>query len=142
MAKATPSPSAAGYSGKPLVVKLGLKPGMTAVAIAPPDNYADLIDAAPVATTTMPPTEGAYGFIHLFVHDAAELARILPTLEPRLIEGGMIWVSWPKKTSPMFRDLTEDGIRAVALPMGLVDVKVAAVDDDWSALKLMRRKLG
>jgi hypothetical protein len=142
MAKATPSPSAAaGYSGKPLIAKLGWKAEMTAVAIAPPANYAELVDAAPIATTTTAPSEGTYGFIHLFVRDAAELAHILPMLEPQLLEGGMIWVSWPKKTSPMFKDLTEDGIRAVALPMGLVDVKVAAVDADWSGLKLLRRKV-
>jgi hypothetical protein len=136
------APSAAGYSGKPLVAKLGWKPGITAVAIAPPDNYAELVDAAPIATAATAPSEGTYGFIHLFVRDASELVRILPALEPRLLEGGVIWVSWPKKTSTMFADLTEDGIRAVALPMGLVDVKVAAVDADWSALKLMRRKAG
>jgi hypothetical protein len=64
----------------------------------------------------------------------------LPKLEPRLEDGGMIWVSWPKKTSSLFADLTEDGIRKICLPMGLVDVKVCAVDNDWSGLKLLRRK--
>jgi hypothetical protein len=136
-----PSASAAS-SGKPLIAKLGWKPGMTAVAIAPPANYAELVDAAPIATAETAPTEGTYGFIHLFVRDADELARILPALEPRLLESGILWVSWPKTTSPMFKDLTEDGIRTVALPMGLVDVKVAAMDADWSGLKLLRRKVG
>ena len=70
----------------------------------------------------------------------AELARNLPRLEPRLAQGGMLWVSWPKKTSKLFVDLTEDGIRKLCLPRGLVDVKVCAVDNDWSGLKLMRRK--
>ncbi|MEP7209236.1 MAG: DUF3052 domain-containing protein [Alphaproteobacteria bacterium] len=138
-----PDPSAsAGHSGKQLVAKLGWKPEMTSVAIKPPANYAELVDAAPIATADDAPASGAYGFIHLFVRDEAELARVLPTLEPRLLDGGMIWVSWPKQTSPMFRDLAEDGIRAIALPMGMVDVKVAGVDADWSALKLLRRKVG
>jgi hypothetical protein len=142
MAKAPPPSAASGYSGKPLIAKLGWKPEMTSVAIAPPPNYAELVDAAPIATAETAPTSGTYSFIHLFVGDAAELNRVLPTLEPRLLEGGMVWISWPKKTSPMFKDLTEDGIRAVALPMGLVDVKVCAVDADWSGLKLVRRKVG
>ena len=142
MAKTPPPSAAAGYSGKPLIAKLGWKPEMTSVAIAPPANYAELVDAAPIATAKTAPTSGAYGFIHLFVGNDSELARLLPALEPRLIEGGMIWVSWPKKTSALFNDLTEDGIRAIALPMGLVDVKVCAVDADWSGLKLLRRKVG
>ena len=135
-----PASSPAGYSGKPLIAKLGWKADMAALAINPPEHYAELTDAAPIATTTTAPRTGLYAFIHLFVDSAAELATALPKLEARLGEGGMIWVSWPKKTSPLFRDLTEDGVRAVALPMGLVDVKVCAVDADWSGLKLMRRK--
>jgi hypothetical protein len=142
MPKASDPSASASSSGKPLIARLGWKPEMTSVAVAPPANYAELVDAAPIATSDTIPTTGAYGFIHLFVRDEAELAHALPALEPRLTEGGMIWVSWPKTTSPMFRDLTEDGIRAIALPMGLVDVKVAALDGDWSALKLMRRKVG
>jgi hypothetical protein len=75
------------------------------------------------------------------VKDRASLEAAAPKLDPLLAEGGMIWISWPKKTSPYFKDLTEDGIRAVILPPGkLVDVKVAAVDNDWSGLKLYRRK--
>jgi hypothetical protein len=74
------------------------------------------------------------------VSNESSLARDLPKLELRLATGGMLWVSWPKKSSNLFRDLTEDGIRKVCLPMRLVDVKVCAVDADWSGLKLMRRK--
>jgi hypothetical protein len=132
--------SAAGYSGKTLIAKLGWKPEMSALAINPPEHYADLTEAAPIAQAEAAPKSGLFSFIHLFVRNADALSTMLPQLEPRLGEGGMIWVSWPKKTSPMFVDLTEDGIRAIALPMGLVDVKVCAVDDDWSGLKLMRRK--
>jgi hypothetical protein len=130
-----------GYSGKSLIDKLGLKPGMAAIAVNAPINYADLVDGAPIAPRASLPKSGAFDFIHLFVKDRAALEAAAPKLDPLLAEGGMIWISWPKKTSPYFKDLTEDGIRAVILPPGkLVDVKVAAVDNDWSGLKLYRRK--
>lgn len=137
---AKPAASSAGYSGKRLIDKLGLKDGAKAIVIAPPATYAKLTDGAAIGQRAAPPAAGAFDFIHLFVSDAAALARKLPKLEPRLAAGGMLWVSWPKKTSKLFVDLTEDGIRKVCLPMGLVDVKVCAVDADWSGLKLLRRK--
>lgn len=136
---ASPS-SAAGYSGKSLIAKLGLKEGAKAIVIRPPANYAKLTDGAAIGQRSAAPAAGNFDFIHLFVRDAAELAAKLPKLQPRLAEGGMLWVSWPKKSSDLFVDLTEDGIRKVCLPLGLVDVKVCAVDEDWSGLKLMRRK--
>ena len=132
--------SAAGYSGKRLIAKLGWKDGSKAIVIAPPADYAELTDGAAIAVAKSAPATGNFDFIHLFLKDATALARDLPKLEPRLATGGMIWVSWPKKTSKLFVDLTEDGIRKVCLPMGLVDVKVCAVDNDWSGLKLMRRR--
>lgn len=136
-----PSPSAAaGYSGKSLIDKLGWKDGSKAIVVAPPGNYPELVDDAAITPKKTAPGTGSFDFIHLFVRNFAELARDLPKLEPRLADGGMIWVSWPKKTSAMFNDLTEDGVRKVCLPMGLVDVKVCAVDADWSGLKLYRRK--
>ena len=135
---ATPT---AGYSGKSLIAKLGLKDGANAIAVAPPANDADLTDNAAIAPKKIAPRAGSFDFIHLFVKTTADLARDLPKLEPRLATGGMLWVSWPKKTSKLFVDLTEDGIRKVCLPVGLVDVKVCAVDADWSGLKLYRRKV-
>ncbi|MEY4783329.1 MAG: hypothetical protein RIR41_1264 [Pseudomonadota bacterium] len=131
---------AAGYSGKSLIAKLGLKDGVKAIAIAPPANYAELTDNAAITPRKSAPATGSFDFIHLFVSNEAALARDLPKLETRLAQGGMLWVSWPKKTSKLFVDLTEDGIRRLCLPMGLVDVKVCAVDADWSGLKLLRRK--
>lgn len=131
---------AAGYSGKSLIAKLGLKDGVKAIAIAPPANYAELTDNAAITPRKSVPATGSFDFIHLFVSNEAALARDLPKLEPRLAQGGMLWVSWPKKTSKLFADLTEEGIRRLCLPMGLVDVKVCAVDADWSGLKLLRRK--
>ena len=139
-AKATSPSVAAGYSGKSLIAKLGLKEGAKAIVIAPPADYAKLTDGAAIGQRTAAPAAGQFDFIHLFVTDIASLARKLSKLEPRLAEGGMLWVSWPKKTSKLFVDLTEDGIRRICLPMGLVDVKVCAVDADWSGLKLLRRK--
>lgn len=138
MAKAPAQP--AGYSGKSLIAKLGLKDGAKAIVVAPTANYTALTDTAPITPKKSAPATGSFDFIHLFVRTTADLARDLPKLEPRLAEGGMIWVSWPKKTSKLFVDLTEDGIRKLCLPMGLVDVKVCAVDADWSGLKLYRRK--
>jgi hypothetical protein len=138
--KPASSSAPAGYSGKSLIDKLGLKPGAKAIVIAPPATYADLVDAAPINPKKSAPATGSFDFIHLFVKTTADLARDLPRLEPRLAQGGVLWVSWPKKTSKLFVDLTEDGIRKICLPMGLVDVKVCAVDADWSGLKLLRRK--
>ena len=140
MAKAASPSAAAGYSGKSLIDKLGWKDGSKAIAIAPPAHYGELTDEAAITPKKSAPATGSFDFIHLFVKDTPSLARDLPKLEPRLAEGGMIWVSWPKKTSKLFRDLTEDGVRKVCLPLGLVDVKVCAVDADWSGLKLYRRK--
>lgn len=140
MAKAASPSAAAGYSGKSLIAKLGWKEGSKAIVIAPPAHYGALTDDAAITPKKTAPGTGSFDFIHLFVGDMAALARDLPKLEPRLAEGGMIWVSWPKKTSKLFKDLTEDGVRKVCLPLGLVDVKVCAVDADWSGLKLYRRK--
>ncbi len=140
MAKPASPSAAAGYSGKSLIDKLGWKEGSTAIVIAPPDNYGELTGDAGIVPRKSAPATGSFDFIHLFVKDMGSLARDLAKLEPRLATAGMIWVSWPKKTSKLFRDLTEDGVRKVCLPLGLVDVKVCAVDADWSGLKLYRRR--
>lgn len=140
MAKSPSASTAAGYSVKSLIDKLGWKEGSKAIVIAPPANYGALTDDAAITAKRSAPAAGSFDFIHLFVRDMSGLARDLPKLEPRLAEGGMIWVSWPKKTSKLFKDLTEDGVRKICLPLGLVDVKVCAVDADWSGLKLYRRK--
>ena len=129
-------PPTSGYSGKPLAAKLGLTAGMKAAAIDPPTQYQGLLGDVPAPGRL---GGGDYAFIHLFAADRAMLEKHLPRAIARLAPHGAIWVSWPKKTSPLFKDLTEDGIRVVALPLGVVDVKVCAVDADWSGLKLMRR---
>jgi len=127
-----------GYSGRSLAAKLGFKPGMTVQAIDPPGDYDALTGA--LEAGVLLDAEGPFGLVHLFVRDRTGLeAAIAPALD-RTAEGGMVWISWPKKASPLFRDLTEDGIRAVVLPTGWVDVKVCAVDADWSGLKFLRRR--
>ena len=129
---------AAGYSGKPLWQKLGLKAGQRYLVDNPPSDYAALT-GFDLATLVNAKT-GEADFAHLFVADRAALDAALDRTLPRMAAGGMVWISWPKKTSKLFRDLTEDGIRDAVLPRDWVDIKVCAVDADWSGLKLARRR--
>ena len=131
----------AGYSGTPLKKKLGLKDGIKTARVGAPENYKSLIDDFPLRAYSAPSrVSGKWNFIQLFCKNERALERGLPRIEQHLSEDGMIWVSWPKKSSPLWKDLTEDGIRSAAFPLGLVDVKVCAVDENWSALKLMHRR--
>ena len=129
----------AGYSGKTLAEKLGVRAGDTVLALGAPGHYADLLAPLPEgATIAVEASDPA--IVHAFVSDRAQLAAIADEL-PRLPRGGgMLWVSWPKKSSRLFVDLTEDGVRAALLPTGWVDVKVCAVDENWSGLKFLRRR--
>jgi hypothetical protein len=131
----------AGYSGTPLWKKLGLREGGTVLAVNAPAHYRELLAGLPggVAFVTTPPADAPLAFVHLFTDSAADLAARLPQLRDRLAPDGVIWVSWPKKASGVETDLTEDAVRAAALPLGLVDVKVCAVDATWSGLKLVIR---
>lgn len=132
----------AGYSGTPLIKKLGIKPEHEVAVINSPKPYTIVVnheeDWWEIATPKK--LTGEYSFIHLFCANEAELISGLPICVKHLSQGGMIWASWPKKSSELWVDLTEGGIRKAAFPLGLVDVKVCAVDKDWSALKLMRRR--
>jgi hypothetical protein len=130
-----------GYSGKTLTQKLGVKPGDVILAIGAPEHYADLLDPLPdgarIAHEAVSPA-----MVHVFVRTAEALEALAEDLVSLPATGGSIWVSWPKKSSPMFVDLTEDGIRRILLPTGWVDVKVCVVDADWSGLKFLRRRTG
>lgn len=130
--------ASAGYSGTPLAKKLGLAPDLRVILRGAPDDYAVLTDFD-LDTCRMLKRMGAFDFAHAFVRSRAELDDALSALDPHLDDRGMIWISWPKKASKIATDLTEDGIRELALPRGLVDVKVCAVDAIWSGLKLVRR---
>ena len=129
----------AGYSGTPLAKKLGIKPGSIVFVSNPPASYKTLVAPLPEGAKIASRMSSATDIAHLFCRSKAELgAGVKKTLE-QLKEGGAIWISWPKKASGVKTDVTEDGIREVILPMGLVDIKVCAVDETWSGLKLVRR---
>jgi hypothetical protein len=129
----------AGYSHRSLVEKLGIKPGSRIAIVNPPRGFRATLGQLPLGVTVAAHPRGALPFIHFFVVSRAVLESRLPTLLRVLEPAGALWISWPKKASGVTTDITEDVIRAVALPTGLVDVKVAAIDDVWSGLKLVRR---
>lgn len=135
MAKA----ATAGYSGTPLRKKLGVVAGQMTWRLAMPDAIADEIDSDDPPLLLEVPVAGL-AMAHLFVTEVAVLQATLTRLRPLLAANGMVWVSWPKKAAKLPSDITEDVIRAEALPMGYVDVKVCAVDAMWSGLKLGIRK--
>jgi len=130
----------AGYSATPLAGKLGLKPGGTLVLLNAIDGIEDQLAPMPTATVIRRTLASSNQLVLLFCKDSATLQRSLPAVAKKLAAEGSLWISWPKKSSKLFIDLTEDGIRAIVLPIGLVDVKVCAVNADWSGLKLMVRK--
>lgn len=131
----------AGYSGTPLWRKLGYKNGISAWVEGEPCNYISLLTLpADVVVTWLPRAKSEMRFVHLFATSASQLKSKLESYRKRIVPGGVIWVSWPKKSSGVKSDITEDRIRDLALPMGLVDVKVCAVDEVWSGLKLMIRR--
>ena len=130
----------AGYSGTPLARKLGLKDGQRTWFDCMPDRVRAEIGRENIVPEILDSPEPPVELAHLFVTHCATLDCKLRMLLPLLARDGMIWVSWPKKASGADTDITEDVIRAVALPLGLVDVKVCAVDDTWSGLKLVIRK--
>jgi hypothetical protein len=134
------STAAAGYSGTPLWKKLGIREGTRVLAINAPRNYRTLLSGFPRGVTIVDAAEPPVPFAHLFTASAADLSARLSSLLANLAPDGAIWVSWPKKASGVRTDVSEDTIREIALPMGLVDVKVCAVDATWSGLKLVIRK--
>jgi hypothetical protein len=127
----------AGYSGTPLPQKLGVKPGATIVAINQPANYRKLLGKV---ASEVKFSNRIGQFVHLFTTRRSELEKRLPILRTKIPDNGVLWVSWPKKSSGVAADVTEDTIREIALPLGFVDVKVCAVDEIWSGLKLMIRR--
>lgn len=135
-----PKAAPAGYSGTPLAKKLSLAPGMRAWFHVMPDSVHAEIDPAAIGVVEVDAPVLGLDAAHLFVTDRAELERLIAQLRTMIAPAGQIWVSWPKKASKVPTDVTEDVIRAVALPIGLVDVKVCAVDAIWSGLKLVIRR--
>lgn len=129
----------AGYSNRSLVEKLGIKPGWAIAILNAPTGYDRTLGKVPKDVTRKAKAVGPLDFIQLFTDQKRELERRFAALARALAPAGMLWISWPKQSSGVATDLTEDVIRAVGLAHGLVDVKVAAVDEVWSGLKFVRR---
>jgi len=132
--------STSGYSGTPLAKKLGIKESSHVCALNAPPNYRQLLEPLPPAVSFASRIGKSVDIIHVFATDKAELASKLTELRERITPDAAVWVSWPKKSSRVATTITEDTIRAIALPLGFVDVKVCAVTDVWSGLKLVVRK--
>jgi hypothetical protein len=130
----------AGYSGTPLAKKLGVKAGCRMVVIDPPANYDKLLAPLPDDVQRANRIDAHAQLVHAFVTKRAQLQKLLASAAAKAPADAAIWVSWPKKSAKAETDLTEDVIREVALPLGLVDIKVCAVDDFWSGLKFVVRK--
>ncbi|MGL4309858.1 MAG: hypothetical protein ACRCSU_05170 [Paracoccaceae bacterium] len=132
----------AGYSGKPLKDKLGYRIDTVAAVIGAPMDYAALLDipAAPPALSVDNPFPPGLCFLHLFTTRRAMLEAVLSKARTSIAKDGMVWASWPKKASKLPSEITEDTVREIALPMGFVDIKVCAIDETWSGLKLVIRK--
>jgi DUF3052 family protein len=130
----------AGYSGTPLQRKLGFKPGFIAAYVDAPDDFPALLGDLPDGVKVRRALRGPLDLVVCFVTARRDLERRLPALRRALAPAGMLWVAWPKRASGVPTDMTEDVVREVALPTGLVDTKVAAIDETWSGLRLVVRR--
>jgi hypothetical protein len=130
----------AGYSSTPTVKKLGIGPGSRVVVIGSPADYETIVGELPDGATQSSRVTSSVDVVHLFTRSADDLATRLARLRNSIRDDAAVWISWPKKASKTATDITEDRIRDIALPMGFVDVKVCAVDEVWSGLKLVIRK--
>ena len=130
--------ASAGYSGTPLPQKLGLKSGMRVLALDAPANFDALLRGAPEDLVRIGRI-AAFDFGLAFATSERALAATFAKLAPKMVDDGMIWIGWPKKTSGVTTDLTEGVVRQAGLAANLVDVKVCAIDATWSGLKFVRR---
>lgn len=133
-------PSAVGYSGTPLPKKLGIKPSSRVCISGAPEGFTELLAPIPDGVVFEQSAGPETDIAHVFVTRRGELAQQLSELRKKLNPNCALWVSWPKKASKVPTSITEDTIRELALPLGLVDVKVCAVTEVWSGLKLVVRK--
>jgi hypothetical protein len=129
----------AGYSGTPLVKKLGIKPGLRIALLSGPPGYRKTLGPLPERVNCTEQLGEKLDFIQLFVTSQTELKRRFKEAKRCLAADGSLWISWPKKASGMASDLNEDAVRKIGLELGLVDVKVCAVDETWSGLKFVYR---
>jgi hypothetical protein len=131
---------AAGYSGTPLSKKLGLKEGHRVLLLGAPDGYERLLAPLPPAVQFVSQPDAAVDLAQVFVTQREALAQVLGELRRDLKPDAALWVSWPKKSAKVPTTVTEDTVRELALPLGFVDIKVCAVTEVWSGLKLVVRK--
>lgn len=129
-----------GYSGTPLAKKLGIKEGSIVLLIGEPNDYMSLLAPLPPLVSFAAQPDKAVDLVHLFATRKEELQKHLASLRKKLRVDAAVWVSWPKKSSKVPTNVTEDTIREIALPLGFVDIKVCAVSEVWSGLKLVVRK--
>jgi hypothetical protein len=130
-----------GYSGAPLPQKLGIKPGMSIAVLRAPPDIDGILGELPAGVTMSHRLTGHRDLVLIFITRQVDLASRLPALINAIAPNGVIWVAWPKRASKLETDMTEDVIREIVLPAsGLVDVKVCAIDQVWSGLKLVIRK--
>jgi hypothetical protein len=134
------SVSSVGYSGTPLAKKLGIKAGSIVFVAGAPKGYVRFLGPLPADVVFAKRVSPTVTVAHVFTTQRQELTRYLHSFRRALDPEALIWVSWPKKSSKVVTNVTEDTIRQIALPLGLVDVKVCAVTDVWSGLKLVVRK--
>ena len=127
----------AGYSGTPLANKLGIKSGFNVLLVDAPAHYLSLFENMPDGVNFNDDAGNPKDLIHFFVKQEKIFLILLPQLKAQIKPNGIIWVSWPKKSSKVVTDITEDTIRNYAIEIGLVDIKVCAVDEIWSGLKLV-----
>jgi hypothetical protein len=132
-------PSPAGYSGTPLPKKLGIKEGSRCAFLGAPPEFAEALGTLPAGVDVKTAAKPALDVIVLFTTSRADLAKRFPAAAKALAPTGGLWVAWPKKASGAATDLTEDVVRAVGLPTGLVDNKVCAIDATWSGLRFVLR---
>ncbi|HEX2618251.1 MAG TPA: DUF3052 family protein [Flavobacteriales bacterium] len=129
----------AGYSGTPLAKKLGIKSGCRLRLVDAPAHYFELFTDLPADISILKDKRGAKDVVHYFTTKAEQLHRDIAALRDEIAPDGMVWVSWPKKAAKVPTDVDENVVRDLALKNGLVDVKVCAIDDTWSGLKLVIR---
>jgi len=129
-----------GYSGTPLAKKLGIKDGFDVLTIKAPDNYAELLAPIPETALISETPHAGVDLIHIFTNSRENLFKELAECRRLIKQNGIIWVSWYKKAAKLPTEIAEDTVREAALPLGLVDVKVCAVDEKWSGLKLVIRR--
>lgn len=130
----------AGYSGTPLAKKLGYKASMRVLVIDAPETYMDLLSPLPEGVTFTAEPGDDLDLLHVFIKERDELEKMLPIWQSAIKRDGMIWVSWPKKASKVATTLDGNIVRELVLKLDLVDIKVCAVDDIWSGLKMVIRK--